>query len=75
MPLGIQLRQVTVCDEPVRPIKHWHEGCGCVCLHTNEGSEDPSNRGLANTFPGAVHDDESAVQLGTRATKPSPADY
>ena len=73
MPLGVQLRQV-MCDEPVRPIKHWHEGCDRVCLHTNEGSEDPSNRGLVNTFPSAVHDDE-LVQLGMRATKPSPADY
>ena len=71
MPLGIQLRQV-MWDEPVRPIKHWHEGHGHGCLQVNKGSEDPSNMGLANTFPGVVGDESAQLQM--RATKPSQAD-
>ena len=38
----------------------------------NKGSEDPSNRGLANTFPGVVGDE--SAQLRMIATKPFQAD-
>ena len=72
MPLGVQLRQV-MWDEPIWPIKHWHEEHSHVCLHINKGSKDPSNRSLVNMFPGVVHGDES-TQLGMRAMKLSQAD-